>query len=168
VRTWPACAIMSNALRRMQDSRKEMSHLHALMLGPMVLATLSHGHWRGEPAEDTELNWLSATQHPQLDLQQIPAGEFSKSFTADIASVRMKYVRVAIVFPRAGYRCEAAIPVSMSVPAGAAASGTAAYVRHDKGLVHVSHIEDGGDGLDAVFTMYLSDRKASARGASKM
>ncbi len=145
-----------------------MSHLHALMLGPMVLATLSHGHWLGTLDEDAELSWLSAGRQPHLDHQQIPAGEFSNFFTADIATVRMKCVRIAIIYPCAGYGCEAAIPVSMLVSAGASTSGTAAYIRHDKGLVHVSHIEDGGDALDAVFNMYLADRKASACSTPKM
>ena len=62
----------------------------------------------------------------------------------------------------AGNGCEGAVPVSMSVPAGASASGTAAYVRHDKGLMHVSHVEDDGDALDAVFNMFFVDRGASA------
>ena len=145
-----------------------MSHLHALMLGPLVFATLSHGHWPGESHEDTELSWRSAGRQRQLDLQWIPACELSTLFTADIASICMKSVGAAIVFPCAGDGCEGAVPVSILLPAAAAASGIAAYVRHDKGLVHVSHIEDGGDALDAVFNLYHVDRKASACSTPKM
>ena len=150
-------------LHRAQDSRKEMSHLHALMLGPMVMATLSHGSWLGESHKDTDLTWLAAARQPQLDLQRATAGEFSdlRSLQCERiceTSLRPDHLR----HPRAGHGCQGAVPVSMSVPAGASASGTAAYVRHDKGLMHVSHIEDGGDALDAVFNMYVVHRGASA------
>ena len=73
-----------------------------------------------------------------------------------------------ILFLCADGKCLESVPVSLSLPMEPLASGSAAYVRHDKGLVHVSYIEDGGDALDAVFNLYRTDRTDFGRCAPDM
>lgn len=65
-------------LWRAQDSHKEMGDLRALMLGPMVMAALSHGDWCGESHKGTELSWRQVAGQTQLELQPAPTGNAIK------------------------------------------------------------------------------------------
>ena len=47
--------------------------------------------------------------------------------------------------------------MSLSLPAASAVGAVPPYVRHDKGTVYLSDVEDGGDALDATFHVHLLD-----------
>ena len=128
-----------------------MRNLHALMLGPLLMVTLAHG--------DVELVVPSGSEGEAWELLPVPSSEATRR---DWRSMEQWGTCMVLIVSlcnddrgSAGDACHGPWPVSLSLPAASVVSRVPPYVRHDKGSVYLSAIEDGGDALDATFDMHL-------------